>query len=41
MKKYQKGFTLIELLFVFSFIIGLGVVVGVIYILFHFILKFW
>ena len=36
--KYQKGFTLVELIFV---IFGLALPCVVIYVVFHFIAKFW
>jgi prepilin-type N-terminal cleavage/methylation domain-containing protein len=41
MKRYQRGFTLIELIIAVGSVVALGALGGVIYVLFHFIAKFW
>lgn len=41
MMKKQRGFTVIELLFAIASLASIGLACGVIYIVLHFIGKFW
>lgn len=37
----QKGYTLFELIFVAGFVSSIALAIGIIYIAWHFISKFW
>ena len=40
-RKIQRGYTLIELLVVIAFIAIIGLGCGLLYVLVHFLAKFW
>ena len=41
MQKSQRGFTITELLDAIVFVVWLAIVCSMIYVVFHFITKFW